>query len=143
MGQNWRCRWVWQKHKYFNVYLSSKFSHSIFFIFVCLNKPGITSIFYDYNVRSRGQRCWSTCQRGQYELEWTRLDVMKKTTQNGGKFITGDAWEAILNDSVPDRSKVIYIHVYCRNVTDFSSKKIVLLSYLYLCLLWKFQGIFV
>mmetsp|Transcript_35528 Transcript_35528/g.41118 ORF Transcript_35528/g.41118 Transcript_35528/m.41118 type:complete len:128 (+) Transcript_35528:465-848(+) len=43
-------------------------------------------------------------EKRRYELEWARLDVMKKIAQNGRKFITGDAGEAILNDLVPDRS---------------------------------------
>mmetsp|Transcript_43070 Transcript_43070/g.63107 ORF Transcript_43070/g.63107 Transcript_43070/m.63107 type:complete len:426 (-) Transcript_43070:568-1845(-) len=36
-----------------------------------------------------------------YELEWARLDVLKKIAKNGRKFITGERGEAILNDLVP------------------------------------------
>lgn len=42
-------------------------------------------------------------EKRRFELEWARLDVMKKIAQNGRKFITGDAGEAILNDLVPQK----------------------------------------
>ena len=36
-----------------------------------------------------------------YELEWVRLEVLKKISKNGCKFITGQRGEQILNDLVP------------------------------------------
>ena len=40
-------------------------------------------------------------EKRRYELEWARLEVLKKVAKNGRKFITGQRGEQILNDLVP------------------------------------------
>ena len=40
-------------------------------------------------------------EKRRYELEWARLEVLKKVDKNGGKFITGQRGDQILNDLVP------------------------------------------
>lgn len=40
-------------------------------------------------------------EKRRYELEWARLEVLKKIAKNGRKFITGKKGEQILNDLVP------------------------------------------
>lgn len=40
-------------------------------------------------------------EKRRYELEWARLEVLKKIAKNGRKFITGEKGEQILNDLVP------------------------------------------
>lgn len=40
-------------------------------------------------------------EKRRYELEWARLEVLKKIAKNGRKFITGAKGEQILNDLVP------------------------------------------
>jgi len=44
-------------------------------------------------------------EKRRYELEWARLDVLKKIAKTGRKFITGSKGEQILNDLVPSARK--------------------------------------
>lgn len=44
-------------------------------------------------------------EKRRYELEWARLDVLKKIAKTGRKFITGSKGEQILNDLVPSSRK--------------------------------------
>lgn len=45
-------------------------------------------------------------EKRRYELEWARLEVLKKIAKNGRKFITGTKGEQILNDLVPSSNIV-------------------------------------
>lgn len=41
-------------------------------------------------------------EKRHYELEWARLEVLKKIAKSGRKFISGEKGEKILNDLIPD-----------------------------------------
>lgn len=41
-------------------------------------------------------------EKRRYELEFSRLDVLKKIAGTGRRFVTGDVGEAVLNDLIPE-----------------------------------------
>ena len=49
----------------------------------------------------KAEVAYTLAEKRRYELEWVRLEVLEKVDNNGGKFITGQRGDQILNDLVP------------------------------------------